>query len=242
MTKALSADSVLRVRRHQPTRLEGFVDASFAFAVTLLVISVGHVPSSVPDMLQALRGLPAFGLSFLLLVRLWYAHRQWSRHYDLDDGAANSLSLVLVFIVLVFVYPLRFLFSLLMAWLSNGFLVDQPIDLRSVDEYRMAFVVYGVGFAAIALVFIRLYAHALKHAAEIGLSSAEVLATRMYVALWSMQGGIAVLSVLSAALLPFDVSRDWLFAVPGTLYALIGAAAPPIRKSYARAIQALPPP
>jgi Endosomal/lysosomal potassium channel TMEM175 len=241
MTKPFSADSVLRIRRHQPTRLEGFVDASFAFALTLLVISVGHIPSTVADMLQALRGLPAFALSFLLLTRLWNAHRNWSRHYDLEDGAAISLSLSLVFIVLVFVYPLRFLFSLLFAWLSDGFLVEQPIVMHTVDEYRIAMEVYGLGFAAIAVVFIRLYSHALKKARDIGLGADEILATRMHANVWWMQGGIALLSALSAAILPFSTEHGWFFGVPGSLYALIGMGAPLIRKHYARRILALAP-
>jgi len=62
MSTVVNVNDVLRTRRHQPTRLEGFVDASFAFAVTLLVISIGHVPGSVAEMLHALRGLPAFAL------------------------------------------------------------------------------------------------------------------------------------------------------------------------------------
>lgn len=233
-----SADSALRIRRHQPTRLEGFVDASFAFAVTLLVISVGHVPASVPDMLQALRGMPAFGLSFLLLVRIWNAHRQWSRHYDIEDGTTTGLSLALVFIVLVFVYPLRFLFALLVSWLSAGFLAEQPILIQTIDEFRMAFVVYGLAFVAIALIFVRLHVHALRRAVD--LSAREAVATRMHASLWWMQGGIALLSTLAAALLPFSTSKGWLFAVPGTLYALIGIGAPAIRRAYARDAAALP--
>jgi uncharacterized membrane protein len=60
---------ILKIRRHEPTRLENFVDAAFAFAVTVLVISIGHVPNTVAEMLQALRGLPTFVVTFLLITR-----------------------------------------------------------------------------------------------------------------------------------------------------------------------------
>ena len=113
MTRRLNPNDVLRVRRHQPTRLEGFVDSAFAFAVTLIVISVGHVPGDVPQMLQALRGLPTFAVCFLLISRFWAMHRFWGRHYDIEDATAVRLSLVLVFLVLIYVYPLRLLFSLM---------------------------------------------------------------------------------------------------------------------------------
>src|SRR5579859_6119970 len=130
--------AALRIRRHQPTRLESFVDASFAFAVTLLAISIGHLPTSVPEMLHALRGIPAFALSFLLIARVWAAHRAWSRHYDIEDRYSLQLSLVLVFLVLVFVYPLRFIFGLLFSSFSHGFLSDMPIGVNTIEEYREA--------------------------------------------------------------------------------------------------------
>jgi hypothetical protein len=192
------------------------------------------LPTSVPDMLHALRGLPAFATSFLLIVRIWYAHRGWSRHYDLEDMRAIRLSLVLVFLVLVFVYPLRFIFSLLFGWLSHGWLADQPIELNSIEEYRMAFEVYGLGFAAIAAVFALLYRHAERMAAEIGLDAAERAATRMHVAIWCAIGGIALLSAATAALMPLDEHRTWPFTIPGALYALNGALVPWIRRRHAR--------
>jgi uncharacterized membrane protein len=226
-----SADptAVLRIRRHQPTRLEGFVDASFAFAVTLLVISIGRVPASVPDMLHALRGLPAFALCFLTIARIWKSHRDWSRHYDMEDDASLRLSLLLVFIVLIFVYPLRLLFELLFAWISHGFLVDQPVELHSVEELRAAFEVYGIGFGVIAGVFALLYRHALLQAGAIGLEAGEITATRMQVA------------ILSAALLPFRNDAPVLYAFPGLVFALSGPVTWAIKRHYSRRLAAVGP-
>jgi uncharacterized membrane protein len=231
-----SIDDVLRIRRHEPTRLEGFVDASFAFAVTVLVISVGRIPASVPEMLHALRGLPAFAVSFLLIARIWKAHRDWSRQYDLEDATSVRLSLLLVFVVLVFVYPLRLLFALFFAWISDGFLVDQALSMQSVEELRSAFEVYGLGFGSIAGLIALLYRHALRHAAAIGLDAREVLATRMNTALWTSLAGLALLSTLSAALLPFRPDQPWVFTIPGMIYALSSVLTTAIRQRYARGI------
>ena len=240
MAAVLRIDDVLRIRRHQPTRVEGFVDASFAFAVTLLVISIGHTPSTVPEMLHALRGIPAFALCFFLVVRMWKAHRDWSRSYDLEDGTSIALSLALVFLVMVFVHPLRLLFALLMAWISAGYLVDQPVGLHDVEELRWAFEVYGIGFATIAGLFALLYRHALRRAAEIGLDAGELLATRMQVAIWSSMATLAALSTLTAALLPFRVDQPFVFTLPGVLYALTSIFAPAIRRHYTKRIVLLP--
>lgn len=239
MSTAVRINDVLRTRRHQPTRLEGFVDASFAFAVTLLVISIGHVPGSVPEMLHALRGLPAFAACFLAIARIWKSHRDWSRHYDLEDPAAQVLSLLLVFVVLVYVYPLRLLFALFFEWVSRGYLVDQPVQLSNVDELRSAFEVYGIGFCAISALFALLYRHALRLADVIGLDTRERIATQINVVVWTALVGVGLLSVLSAALLPFRHDQPWLLMVPGMVLALSGFVTGAIKRNGARRLAAL---
>ncbi len=240
MASTLIIDDMLRIRRHQPTRLEGFVDAAFAFAVTLLVISFGHTPSTVPEMLHVLRGIPAFALCFFLVARLWKSHRDWSRYYDLDDRTSIVLSLALVFLVMVFVHPLRLLFALLFAWISSGYLVDQPVGLHDIEELRWAFEVYGLGFATIAGLFALLYRHALRRGSSIGLDARELLATQMHVAMWSSMAALAGLSTLVAALLPFHLDQPFVFTLPGVLYSLTGILAPLIRRHYTKRIALLP--
>src|SRR5450432_719408 len=240
MTQRPSFKHVLRVRRHQPTRLEGFIDSAFAFAVTLVVISTGHAPTSVSEMLQSLRGLPTFGACFLLIARFWASHRDWSRHYDLEDTTGVALSLLLVFLVLIYVYPLHLLFAFLFAGLSNSWLMDQNIDLYDAWQLRAAYIVYGVGFVAIALVFARLFQHALKHAAEIGLDAAERVVTQMRAALWLCSAAVALFSVLLALLLPFDSINTATASLPGEVYVLIFLVRPFLRRIYARRLAAQP--
>lgn len=69
----------LRVRGAATTRMDALIDAVFAFAVTLLVVAIGHVPSSVGERAQAMRGVPTFAISFFLIARFWQSHRHWSR-------------------------------------------------------------------------------------------------------------------------------------------------------------------
>ena len=73
---------------------------------------------------------------FVLVARLWKAHRDWSRYYDIEDGTTIVLSLALVFMVVIFVHPLRLLFALLFVWISAGYLVDQPVGLHDIEELR----------------------------------------------------------------------------------------------------------
>src|SRR4249920_695581 len=142
------------------TRLEAFVDAAFAFAVTLLVL-LNAVPTSIPAMLDALKGVPAFAASFIQIMAFWSAHATWSRRFGLDDSGSQRLSLVLVFLVLVYVYPLKILFSAFFAWISHDWF--PPVaSIGTVEDLKTMFLVYGIAFATLSLCIIALYRKALR--------------------------------------------------------------------------------
>ena len=54
------------------TRLEVFIDAAFAFAVTMLVISFDAIPRSYDEMMLAIKAIPAFVLAVAQLVWIWH--------------------------------------------------------------------------------------------------------------------------------------------------------------------------
>src|ERR1700761_9744831 len=101
-----------RLRGEDVKRIETFSDAVFGFAVTLLIVSL-EVPKSYEELLVSMRGFFPFALCFALLVRLWYDQHAFFRRYALDDRLTIFLNVCLLFIVLFFVYPLKFLFTLL---------------------------------------------------------------------------------------------------------------------------------
>ena len=53
-------DGGLIMRGENMTRIETFVDAAFAFAFTMLVISIDEIPRSPPELVAAARDIPAF--------------------------------------------------------------------------------------------------------------------------------------------------------------------------------------
>ncbi|HST29033.1 MAG TPA: TMEM175 family protein [Rudaea sp.] len=237
MTKSIS--SSLHIRRHEPTRLEGFVDAAFAFAITLIVIAVGHVPDTVSDMLHALRDVPTFAVCFWLIARIWKSHRDFSRVYGLDDATTTWLSLLLVFVVLIYVYPLRILFGSMFASFGSGWLSTQDNAVHSYFELRAAFVVFGIGYAAIWCVFALLYRHALRLRAIIGLGTAEIEATRFQLAMNMAFAAVAVLSVTLAMTLPF-ATQPKTVGLPGFVYLLMSPIAIGLARHWRRRIDALP--
>ena len=209
------------VRGAQPTRIDGFVDAAFAFAVTLLVVSVGHVPSSVEELLQAMRGVPAFAASFFLIARFWQSHRRWSRCYGIEDAYSVRLSLTLVFVMLVYVYPLRMVATMTLAMLSGGTLAEQQVDVRSVADLRALYATFAIGYGVFVVILALLYRHAMTLADAIGLSSGERVRTRNALARYWALAGVALLSLLLALLLPTASSSDLVYWLPGMAYLLI---------------------
>ena len=54
-------------RGQDVSRVEGFPDANFAFAITLLVVSL-EVPRTFDELLAAMRGFFAFAICFAFLL------------------------------------------------------------------------------------------------------------------------------------------------------------------------------
>ncbi len=101
-----------RFRGHEVRRIEAFSDAVFAFAVTLLIVSL-EVPKNFEELMITMRGFFAFGVSFVLLMMIWYEQNIFFRRYGLDDFTTTVLNCTLIFLVLFYVYPLKFLFTLI---------------------------------------------------------------------------------------------------------------------------------
>ena len=105
---------MLTERRHEISRLEAFSDAVFAFALTLLVVAL-EVPKSYDELMRIINGFVPFGCCFALLVWIWYEHNLFFRRYGLQDNYTVVLNGMLLFVVLFYVYPLKFMFDSLFA-------------------------------------------------------------------------------------------------------------------------------
>jgi len=206
-------------RGAEVTRLEAFVDAAFAFAVTLLVISLDAIPPSIPAMLQALRGIPAFATSFLQIMMFWHAHVTWSRRFGLDDTRSSALSLVLVFLVLVYVYPLKILFSAFFAWVSAGWF-PAVAPIHTLADLQGMFVMYALAFGTLSICMVLLNRHALRASVRPPLEPAERLVTRGEVVRWWFAAFVAAVSMTMALAMPGDVP-GWVFGMPGLAYGLL---------------------
>ena len=210
-----------RMRGLEMTRIETFTDAAFAFAVTMLVISIDRVPTSLDELSLVLRDIPAFAISFALLALFWRGHHTWSRRYGLEDETSLVLSLVLVFLLLCYVYPLRFLFGVYMHWITDGWASPGSSSIESDADLDRIFVIYGAGYVAMSGCIWALNLHAWRLRDALRLDERERRAAGREIRAWAINGGVGVLSITLALIGPENE-----FGLAGWVYLLLPVLLP----------------
>jgi len=157
-------------RKYEITRLEAFSDAVFAFALTLLVVSL-EVPHSYAELMQLMGGFLSFACCFALLVWIWHEHNTFFRRYGLQDGLTVVLNALLLFVVMFYVYPLKFMFDSMFDRFMPMRNAPEPMALWQLAK---ASAVYAAGFVVMMLMFVALYARAYAKRRDLGLDALEV--------------------------------------------------------------------
>ena len=181
------------IRGAEMTRLETFVDAAFAFAITMLVISIETIPKNPTELFHLSKDIPAFFVSGIQIGFIWYRHTQWSRRFGLQDGFTTFLSLCLVMLVLVFLYPLKLVFIGMFAWLSDGYLLTREYS-TSLAELANLFVYFAAGFVFLAIIFFSFYWNTLKKSELLGLTEYEKYFCKGESIYWVILALVAILS------------------------------------------------
>ena len=212
-----------RWRSHEISRIEGLSDAVFGFAITLLVVSL-EVPKTFNQLSEIMRGFGAFAISFTLLFLVWFIHYKFFRRYGLQDTTTVVLSGVLLFVVLFYVYPLKFLFSTIVERFMGGHgEIRLPNgNVEAVIEHEQVaslMIIFDVGYLAVFAVFFLLFWHAYRKRKDLELNELEVFDTRNSLQEMALNCGIALLSL---AIVLFGGPNY--AGLAGLAYMLIGVA------------------
>jgi hypothetical protein len=205
------------LRGRNVSRLEGFSDAVFGFAVTLLVVSL-EVPDSFADLQRIIAGFPAFAVTFAVICWVWYEHYLFFHHYGLEDGLTVVVNCVLLFIVVFYAYPMKFMFTRLISGTLMG-IGPSISDGMSAGDGQLLMVVYSAGFVAVFAAFMVLHANAYRRRAALGLDALAVYDARASVARHGISVAIGLASIAIALLLPVSY-----LPFAGLLFFLLGPA------------------
>jgi hypothetical protein len=220
--KRIGETTSFRWRSAEVSRIEGLSDAVFGFAITLLVVSL-EVPKTFNELAIAMSGFGAFAISFALLFLVWYNQHKFFRRYGLQDLVTIVLNAILLFVVLFYVYPLKFLFTFLVSRFTGGHgeirLPNGNIESMLENDGQMGslMLIFGVGYLAIFMIFVLLHIHAYRRREQLQLNRLEVFDTISSIQESGLNCGIALISI---ALVWFGGAR--LAGVSGMAYMLTG--------------------
>lgn len=205
------------LRGREVSRIEGFSDAVFGFALTLLVVSL-EVPANFTDLERILSGFPAFAVTFAVICWVWYEHYLLFRKYDLEDGFTVFLNCVLLFIVVFYAYPMKFMFTRLVSGSLLG--VGPGIDDgMTAENGRMLMAVYSGGFVALFATFMLLHWNALRRRDRLALDPLAIYDARASMRRHLVSVTLGLASVGIAVLLPIGY-----LPFSGLIFFLMGPA------------------
>ncbi len=212
ISKYSGKDPFFRWRGEEISRIESFSDSVFAFAITLVIVSL-EVPKSFAQMRDVMQGFIGFAACFSLMLWIWYEHYIFFRRYGLSDKKIIVLNAALLFVVLFYSFPLKFVFG----FLFSRFLGLEQIQSLTLSESKQMMYFFNAGFLAVEGIFFMFYRHAWSLRVDLELTDIEIFDTKTAFIARSASIGVGVLSTL----IILSGGDQWT-AVGGFTYWIIG--------------------
>lgn len=214
--------SSFRFRGVDNTRVEALSDGVFAIATALLVIS-SSIPETYTELLKFLHDLVPFAICMALLMLIWYQHYVFFIRYGFKDAKIVAVNTLLLFLILFYIYPLKFLMQLLydmFVALFRGdankleYLFTEVIPMKDTPELM---VIYGLGAASVFFILAVMYFIAYKRRESLEMNVVETQLTKYSMSANLLMGLVPLLSGLFC-LLPINPSSA--FTIGGMMYML----------------------
>lgn len=204
--------NVAMIRHREVSRLEGFSDAVFGFALTLLVVDL-ETPMSLAALRNTAGSFVPFALTFAMVAWIWYLHNQFFRRYGLQDAYTVFLNCTLLFVVLFYVFPLK---SLTLALVGYWTMDRTTIPAMAEMGHPLVMTIYSAGVILVFGTFLLLHLHAWRKRGELGLDPIEVVTLRFGARGHMISTGLGVVSLILVWLIPHQT------AYAGMIYGLMG--------------------
>ena len=193
------------------SRLEALTDAVFAIAITLLIVS-HDVPRDYAHFKSVMWGFFGFGVTFFALIAIWYNTFKFHRRYGLEDGYTIFLTTSLIFLVLFYIYPLKFMAQIVIneQILKNSFGIDFDVGFIGNIDASHLFLVYGIGVFSIWFILGLMHVHAYRKRKVLKLDNSELEITTDAIVANFIVSLVAILSI-SATLLNIPYISGWIY-------------------------------
>src|SRR5262249_51646541 len=145
---------------------------------------------------------------------IWYEHNLFFRRYGLQDAWTVFLNSILLFVILFYVYPLRYLTTAIVG--SLGGMAEGTYPKWEGTESGLLMILYSTGVLVIFGTFLLLYRHAWQQRAVLELSPLDEVQLRFRARGHGISAGLAVTSLM----LVFTLPSMPMFA--GIIYCLMG--------------------
>ncbi|WP_395377426.1 TMEM175 family protein [Marinicella sp. W31] len=182
--KRLGADRYFRWRGGEISRIEGISDGVFAITIALLIVSTAS-SNTFYDIWLTVRDLPAFMVSFAMIVYAWYMHYLFFRRYGLEDAWTVVLNAIFLFLIMILAFPLKFLSTFLWYLIIGedvpamfALPADAPAYLTGFVQRKYMMLFYGMAIIGVFgnMALLQWRAYLLRRQLE--LDSVEVTITR----------------------------------------------------------------
>lgn len=183
-------------------RLDAFADAAFAFAVSLIVVGNAGSAMDGNSLRSSVAAIPSFAIGFTLIAMFWATHARWRVIRGDGDWRSALLTLLLVFVVLIYVTPLRAMSTSLAAYIAG----DLTAYRGNIAEL---FTIYGLGFVAMCVLTALLFRDALRNPE---LAGDDLQSARGQIWVWTILALTGAISVTLSMIPGAGIFAPWAYA------------------------------
>lgn len=188
-----------RERGKEILRIEALSDAVFAFSVSLLVVAL-EVPQTFDELKTILQGAIPFFVTVAMIFLFWYQQYKFFRCYGLNDRITIFLNLAYLAVILFYVYPLKFLFSLLLfSWTGINLFpeaTEKGTAIMNPGDFSQLIILFSAGYCMIWLLLFFMYRRALSFRKKLELNQFEILFTRKERSGAMLNAGVGMAAIL----------------------------------------------
>jgi uncharacterized membrane protein len=178
----IRGEAHFRWRGGEVSRIEALSDIVFAMVLTLVVLT--EVPHTLDQLFNSVWHLPSIAICWALLFWFWYLHYLFHRRFGFEDVFTMVWNSVLLCVILLYAFPLKFMFLMLTYQAGWFFGADLPAEgiemITSMENHHggLLMLSYAIAVGLIFSLFALLNRHGLKRRVELELTEAEVQQVR----------------------------------------------------------------